>query len=1144
MKISIQNKILIGIITSLIIVVSIGVSSYRAIDMLNENAKMVDHTRDVLSLTNELKVLILSAESNIRGYALIRNPLFENSFIKSINSIDGHLLKLRDLVDDDPTQIGKIDSLESSIKQRISLMNALFVLLKSDEISNKEIFKNLEEAKLISDQIELRFYAIENIQQVLLLDQEKIVAKHSINSEIIILIGSITIIFIVFILMLLIRKAYLSQQVAKNEVVAKNEELLKLVQEDAHKKWLLNKSIEIGAAMRGEPTLEELGKNLISKLCEIVDAQMAVMYVPSDGRNRLELNYTYGVSDIKSVPKYVVSGEGFLGQIIENDVRLKRVDVAPAYFRMHTGLGETNMPVLYIKTIKYKKHVSALLEFAFLKDPGIQFQELISSVAENIAASVHAAHARQSMKKLLEKTQLQALELSNQQEELKVINSELSNQTSLLKASDEELRVQQEELKQINTEIEEKALMLEERNGVILEARNQIQEKVTELEKANKFKNEFLANMSHELRTPLNSILILSKILEENKSRNLTAEEQKYANVIYNSGNDLLTLINDILDLAKVESGKLELHYEWTSSQAVCNELEELFRPVAEKKHVELNIVRLSNCPEKILIDRQRLLQILKNLVSNAIKFTPDFGKVEIQINQIFDHLNFKVIDTGIGIAPEHQDSVFRAFQQADGSTSRKYGGTGLGLSISKQLANHMDGEILLESTLGEGSKFTLSLRCKENENEKNESTNEQSPRKLIPELKLHEMNTDVIQRLLLIEDDEIFAMDLIRKGRKNGFEVALASTGKEGLELAKSLKPSAIILDMNLPDISGMEVLEYLKADVKTKSIPVHLISSGEPPTDEVKKNTVVGFVQKPLSETTVKKVFNLLRLEGKGTGSHKILLVEDDVFQSEFLSKYLIEHDIDVVKAFSGKEAIEKLETESIDGIILDMRLPDYNGLDLLDEIKLNANWALIPVVVNTAQELSREDLKRLMEYSHSVVMKTRKSNERLLDEIKLFFKTILPSETVESGSMGEALPLHTTNIPKEATFVGKRVLIADDDMRNIFALSAILQETGFEIAIANNGKEVMEYIQNDPEIALILMDVMMPEMDGIEATKLIRKQPKFSNLPIIAVTAKAMQGDREACLNAGANDYISKPIDIDKLLSLLKVWVGNQA
>nr|WP_295928480.1 response regulator [uncultured Dyadobacter sp.] len=1141
MQLTFQRQVLLGISFSILLVLAVGYVSYNAIIIQQQNAEWVDHTREVIRVSSVLKNRLLTAEANVRGFAITGNGSFETAYLQASNEIWDQTDAFRKLVRDNKTQSARVDSLTGLLQMRLSLMHRQYEIIKAGKYNADTIQKIVLAGKEVASQIEFNFRRIENVEEGLLTEREQAAAISSSRAKQYILLGSSVFFLVILLLYYFIRKTYLAQTASENAKSLANKQLEKLAVEDQEKNWILNAAMELSSAVRGEPTLAELSDQLLHSLATITGAPVAAMYLVTRSGNVLERSAMYGTSEPDAVPTYIRFGEGILGQVASDGLDVKRLDVSPGYLRVQTATGQMSPGVVLLKNIRFDNAVTALIEIAYLQDPGVKTLKLLEMVSDNVAVAIMAAHARQTANELLEKTQLQAEELESQQEELRVTNEELTRQTSLLQVSEEELRVQQEELKQINTELEEKAFMLEEQKSTIEEARDQIQIKADELERSGRFKSEFLANMSHELRTPLNSILILSRILGENKGARLSEEEQRYASVIYNSGNDLLTLINDILDLAKVEAGKIELIHEHVATERILSEVRNTFQKVAENKGLVLQIDKTEACPDNLYIDHIRLLQILRNLISNAVKFTSAPGKVSLRINLAGDQLHFEVADTGIGIPFEKQSSIFEAFQQADGSTSRKYGGTGLGLSISRELAGLFGGSIALKSTPGEGSVFTLRIPLIAEEEKETEGQTEVVKAAVPYAASITPPATDngKARRLLLIEDDEYFAADMSSKARESGFEVQTAADGRSGLELAKTFNPTAIILDMNLPDISGKEVLKELKNDTRTRLIPVHTVSSGDYMDEDLLRSGAIGFMQKPVDERSAQHIFNALKLEGKDLDKQRILLIEDDAYQSQYLGEFLAGNNIFVLYAYTAQEALRILERDTVDGIILDVRLSDMNGIDLLDVIKQNIEWNSIPVVVNTAEDLTQSDLGRVMKYAHPVVIKTRKSNERLLDEVKLFLKKIQPK--VKEPEVREEL-FSNPVVNSEQIFVGKKILLADDDMRNIFALSAVLEEAGFSIEIATNGKEAIRKLEETEGVELILMDVMMPEMDGIEATRLIRQQNRWVNIPIIAVTAKAMQGDREQCLEAGANDYISKPVDVDKLLSLIKVWLHS--
>jgi signal transduction histidine kinase/CheY-like chemotaxis protein/CHASE3 domain sensor protein len=1141
MQLTFQRQVLLGISFSILLVLVVGYVSYNAILLQQENAGWVDHTREVMRVSTSVKNRLLTAEANVRGFAITGNGAFETSYLQASSDIMKDVDALRKLVRDNKAQSARVDSLSDLLEKRVGLMSHQYEILKAGKYNIDTIQRIVLQGKDISSKIEFSFRRIENVEEGLLTEREQLASASSARAKQYIVLGSGLFILVILLLYYFIRKTYLAQVASEHAIQLANKQLEQLGLEDQEKNWILNAAMEVSSAVRGEPTLTQLSERLLHKLAEVTECQVSAMYLVTRSGDVLERSAINGVSAPAAAPSFIPFGEGILGKFAADKGSLKRLDVAAGYLQISTATGSSAPGIVLMKNIIFDGTTAGLIEIGYLKDPGAKAVKLLDMVSDNVAVAIMAARAREIANELLEKTQLQAEELESQQEELRVTNEELTRQTSLLQVSEEELRVQQEELKQINTELEEKAFMLEEQKSTIEEARDQIQIKADELERSGRFKSEFLANMSHELRTPLNSILILSRILGENKGARLNEEEQRYASVIYNSGNDLLTLINDILDLAKVEAGKIELVHENISTESVLAEVRNTFQKVAENKGLTLQVEKTDSCPATLFTDHTRLLQILRNLISNAVKFTSAPGKVSLLISQEEGQLHFEVADTGIGIPLDKQASIFEAFQQADGSTSRKYGGTGLGLSISRELAGLFSGSISLRSVPGEGSVFTLKIPYLTESDEQTTAAQQEpvaEPAKQQPQAsKPKASENGQSRRLLLIEDDHVFAADMAAKAQASGFAVQIAANGREALDLVGTFNPTAIILDMHLPDMSGDVVLKALKSDTRTRLIPVHTVSSGDYFNDEMLKKGAIGFMQKPVDERSAQQIFTALKLEGKDLDQQRILLIEDDAYQSQYLGDFLVSNNIFVLYAYSATEALAILDTDRVDGIILDVRLADMNGLDLLDKIKENPQWNELPVVVNTAEDLTQADLGRVMKYAHPVVIKTKKSNERLLDEVKLFLKKIQP-KTQEPEVPKESFSNAVVNAGQ--LFTGKKLLLADDDMRNIFALSAVLEDAGFSIEIATNGKEAIYKLEENPEVELILMDVMMPEMDGIEATRRIRQVPRWANIPIIAVTAKAMQGDREQCLEAGANDYISKPVDVDKLLSLIKVWL----
>lgn len=930
-----------------------------------------------------------------------------------------------------------------------------------------------------------------------------------------------------------------------------NHNLTKTSEELESVNWVLTNSSKLHNNISGVSTESEIAKTSLNMISEVTNSFAGAFYV------RKIDSYEFRIRDSKGLdPKDKIEifrhGEGILGSVVESKKSqiLSSIDVSNS--KIKTGVIKSIEADVILFPVVYEDYCIALIEIIG-SFPDSKKENIISYLTRTSRSIGSALHSRQShalVEGLLEETQRQTEELEAQQEELRITNEELVYKTNLLEASEEELRVQQEELSQANKELNEKAAELEKRNNDLNHAHTVVEQKITEVEQASKYKSEFMANMSHELRTPLNSILILAKLLQDNKHSNLSEEQVKYASVIHNAGSDLLQLINELLDLAKIESGKVEIHKDSINSKHFAANLESLFKEVAKEKSIRFNI-DIKKAPEQFISDEYRLEQVLKNFLSNAFKFTDHNGEINLQIIKQSGNLHFAVSDNGKGISEDKQALIFEAFRQEDGSTSRKYGGTGLGLSISKEISSLLGGRITLESESGKGSKFTLIIPFTEYKDAAPakeaaikttppaiKETAAAKPAAVVEPGPIAEVVREK-KSILIIEDDVNFADILKEFALEFGFNVLNAYDGVAGIQMAKENIPDAIILDVMLPLADGWEVLKTLKANETTKHIPIHMMSAANFNKKDFLESGAIGFMAKPVTGESIGVAFENIKLN-INKDLKKILLIEDQEFQSDLIKKAFAEQNINVIQAFTVESGLKKLEQEkNLDCIILDVKLPDGSGLEMLDVIKSNPKFEKLPVIINTAYDLSSEQTERIMRHTQSMVLKSSKSNNRLIDEVNLFLNKL---------SAPAYNPIkHPEKIgPKEnygtSTLDHKTVLIADDDMRNVFALTSSLQQYNMQIEIANNGLEALNIINDEQkEVDIVLMDIMMPEMDGYEAIQEIRKNKKFKDLPIIAVTAKAMKGDREKSIELGANDYVSKPIDLDKLVSLMQVWLS---
>jgi len=798
---------------------------------------------------------------------------------------------------------------------------------------------------------------------------------------------------------------------------------------------------------------------------------------------------------------------------------------------------------------------------------------------ENIAIAVNAAIAHEKLQQLLVKSQTQQEKLEIQQVALRKSNNELEQQAKALRDSEYTLQQQKEELSVINEELEDRTQALEkEKNNIKIKneelekAGELIKDKARDLEKASKYKSEFLANMSHELRTPLNSILVLSQLLAKNEKMNLTAKQVEFAKTINSSGNDLLNLINEILDLSKVEAGKLELNIDKVDLREMADNLKRIFLPVAQKQNIELKINLAEDIPKFVYTDIQRLTQVVRNLMSNAIKFTQK-GYVELSMFLPKEKEDYKsqflkrgqviaisVKDTGIGIAEEKRQLIFEAFQQADGTTSRKYGGTGLGLSISKSFSELLKGEIQLDSEENKGTVFTLYLPLQldagqvemgSNPNELIKMQKENRERLVQEVISSHDNKDDLLKEkielvdddrnnikkgdkfILIVEDDSKFATLMYDMAGEMGFKALIAIDGEAAIHYADYYMPSAIILDVGLPKMDGWEVMQRLKNNVKTRHIPVHFISASDN-SNRAMKMGAIGFLQKPVSVVKLEKVFTKIN-DVISRVEKKVLVIDDSAIIRKSVEGMISKEGIVTKSVATGKEAFELIKEEIFDCIILDLGLVDMSGYDLLEMIRKEKTIQQVPIIVYTGQEMTPKEEKALKEYAESVILKDANSMEHILAEVTLFLhkdKNNLSEENVER--------LEKQIGTNKDLLVNKTVLLVDDDMRNVFALSSLLQSKKMNVEIAKNGVEALDKLEKMNKVDIVLMDIMMPEMDGFEAMRRIRKQKKYAKLPILALTAKAMKSDREKCIAAGANEYIPKPIDNNKLISMLNVWL----
>lgn len=926
--------------------------------------------------------------------------------------------------------------------------------------------------------------------------------------------------------------------------------------------WVKISAGEVATALQAAMTQDAYVQTLVNEVTPRIGAGIGVFFAWDEQAAELRLLGSYGFRHRKHLGLRYALGEGLIGQCALERKRIVLDRVPEAFFAIHSATGEAVPSQVMAVPLLLQDRLLGVFEFGTFGAIGAMAEGFVDELLPTAALGLDNIRRAEHTRELLEKTRAQALALEQSeeklrmQEELRATNEELQQKTveleehtQRLAASEEELRVQAEELQASNEELRQKGEILNEQKQVLEDLQRETELKAQALARASQYKTDFLANMSHELRTPLNSLLILSRELAENAQQHLDAEEVESARVIHDSGSNLLRLINDILDLSKIEAGKMDVYREEVEVEAITREVMRHFRHVALDNRLAFDIEVGEDVPATLGTDRPKLQQILNNLLGNAFKFTHE-GSVTLRVTRAghallrrigagdaAHYLAMSVADTGIGIPQERLDSIFEAFEQVDSSTSRHYGGSGLGLAIARKLAQLLGGQLLADSVVEEGSTFTLMLPLDEaapvvvarpvQDMMRNPAALSHAA---TPAARLIDWIPDDRHTIspgdtaiLTIEDDPAFARILVDMIRRKGHRALAAADGETGLELARRYRPTAVLLDVMLPGMDGWSVMEQLHREPALRSIPVHFISA----VDEAAKGAAmgaVGYLTKPVARKALTDAFDRL-LDVAGKIVRRLLLVDDDV-DSRLAIRHLLQGEkLQIDEAASGEEALEKLQKEGYDCIVLDLNLGGISGAELLE--RASAGMTLPPVVIYSGHELSREESLRLRQYTDSIVIKGQRSQERLLDEVSLFLHSI--------GSRGAQGAQEA-----DGGLSGHVVLLVDDDMRNLFALSKSLRARGMNVLMAQDGFKALRQLEENDGVELVLMDIMMPGKDGYETTREIRRQPQWAHLPIIAVTAKAMPGDRDKCLEAGANDYLTKPVDMDKLLSMMRVWL----
>jgi len=1178
----VQQKVFLAFSLLLLLVFANG-ASYLTVQTKQKQSRVWTlHTYEVLEKLDLLIISVLNQQTGLRGFLITRKDDFLAPYHKGAEEVDGLMHQLRKLTHDNPAQQARLDRAEEILERWQTEVAKPELSLTRSARPDVELL----EALVTKDRhyLDQTRHVLEQMQseEQTLLDTRLASLERIVHFAFLLTIGSVFLgIFLVLFSMRLIQGQVtrplidltglmtrlsdddhnidIKGSARRDEIGALARALTvfkAMVVDIQQRNWVKTHAGEIAAALQATETRKDFGNVLSSSLSPLLNAPVSVFYIADEGSEYIEYCGSYGYRQAsKGLSRYRV-GEGLTGQCAKDRKSITVSDLPDDYVHVHSALGQAAPKTITMVPLQTSERLLGVLEFGsftpFTPAHEALLNELLPIAAlslENLQRALRTKNLLEESQTLTEELQASSEELRVQQDELRATNEalqeqaqQIKQQSARLRASEEELRVQSEELQVSNEELRQKSSILATQKVALEQLQQETQQKADALERASQYKSEFLANMSHELRTPLNSLLILSRGLADNEEGHLSQDEVESATVIYESGSNLLRLINDILDLSKVESGKMELVIEPMNLAAFAGSLNRNFRHVAKERGLDFSVDIDPAVPPTLETDSAKLEQVIGNLLSNAFKFTRQ-GSVRVLIEPVAgrdDLLGISVIDTGIGIPKDKFDKIFQAFEQVDGSTSRHFGGTGLGLSISRGMAQLLGGEIRVESTEGEGTRFHLLLprtqvagvpspaAMSRSELPKLASTTpsvtpvaQPTAALTLPDDRELLQAKDTI--ILVVEDDAAFARILLDLVRRKGYRALFAGDGETGLALAREFRPTGILLDVMLPGMDGFTVIEKLKQDADTRHIPVHFISATEDHTRGLDLGAV-GFLTKPVTREALGSAFNRL-LHFSADSLRHVLVVDDDAASRLAVKKLIAADNIRVAEANGGADALAQLEQVQFDCVILDLGMADVNGFEFLERAATLP--AMPPVVIYSGRELSREENLKLREYTDSIVIKGARSPERLLDEVSLFLHSIHAPSTVRPREVDTSLH-------------GRTVLVVDDDMRNIFALSKTLRAKGVKVVMAQDGLKAIKQLGEQDDIEMVLMDIMMPGMDGYQTMGEIRKNPKYHKLPIIALTAKAMRGDREKCLEAGANDYLSKPIDLDKLFSLMRVWL----
>jgi signal transduction histidine kinase/CheY-like chemotaxis protein/CHASE3 domain sensor protein len=1189
-----------GVGLSLVILIASSVASYWSIQNQMEHRESLSKSRRAITAVKDVLISLLDAETGSRGYQFTGKESFLEPYYRSLEELPKAIERVKELDITDTSQLERLNELERNVNTNISNLKYFVdnrkngIVMTQSQVTSSKVYMDR------CRQIVKDFVQYEENQLAL---KNKDLNRSSTTTVLFIIFSAIAAIVVTAFFYIRLRADLIRREKLERALQAKDLEISRRVSaireianrvangdysqkavdhsqddlgdlvgslnnmtESLEKSFdTINKSdwrqkglALLNESLMGNKSVKEVSENALNQIIEYGKCINGSLYLYDEGL--LKLKAAIGLEN--NMKKVFEPGQGMVGHAFVTEKTQVYNNLHEEDFVVTFASSTIKIYGILLLPIFADNHVIGVLELGSTNNFDDSRVDYFIECTRNIGVALNAAKGREKEQQLLEETQAQSEELQVQHAELENLNTELEAQTQKLQASEEELKVQQEELMQANAELEERSRLLEDKNHMIAERNNEIQKKVEELALSTKYKSEFLANMSHELRTPLNSILLLSRLMAENPEENLNEDQIESAKVIQSSGSSLLTLIDEILDLAKIESGKMTLEYHDVVIDDIVKDLKSLFNPVIQEKKLQFNIEIEDDLKKSIETDRLRVDQVLRNLLSNAIKFTEE-GSINLHIRKDpkrSDFIIFSVKDTGIGIAEEKQKIIFEAFQQADGSTRRRFGGTGLGLSISREIARLLGGELTLNSKVDEGSEFSLIIPVHALsdvapiETDKNlmetiredveeiQHILEGNDAETVEWINMLEIPEDVkddrndIKKddrvILIIEDDTNFAKALLKYARLQNYKGIVAVRGDHGLSAALQYRPHAILLDVQLPVKDGWQVMDELKSHSKTRHIPVHMMSVLHVKKESLMKGAI-DFINKPMALDQMTDVFRKIE-EALRKSPQKVLIVEENAKHASALSYFLSNFNISLSVQNNVEDSVKALRADHVDCVILDIGSSKGDEYEIIESIKSYDGLENLPIIIFTERNLSKSEELKIRQYADSIVVKTAHSYQRILDEVGLFLHLVEEKnnsvETVRSKTLGSLTEVLS----------GKKILITDDDVRNIFSLTKALEKYKVEVVVAMDGKHALQQIKEHPDVDVVLMDMMMPEMDGYETIRELRKMPKFTRLPIIAITAKSMTGEREKCITAGASDYISKPVDIDQLLSLLRVWL----